>query len=158
MTEPIQISFDVDCAVDHAFDVWTARISSWWPRSHTVSAEDDADVVLERHVGGRIYERTTAGDEHDWGEVTAFEPPRRLSYLWHIRSDRADATEVAIRFTAINDRTTRVEIEHRGWEVLGTRADVWRDRNYAAWGTLLPRYRDALGVRPGKVGGSEASL
>lgn len=158
MTEPIQISFDVDCAVDHAFDVWTARISSWWPRSHTVSAEADADVVLERRVGGRIYERTTAGDEHDWGEVTAFEPPRRLSYLWHIRSDRADATEVAIRFTAINERTTRVEIEHRGWEVLGTRADTWRDRNCAAWGTLLPRYRDALGVCPGKVGGSEASL
>ena len=70
MTEPIQISFDVDCAVDHAFDVWTARISSWWPRSHTVSAQDDADVVLERRVGGRIYERTTVADEHDSGEVT----------------------------------------------------------------------------------------
>jgi uncharacterized protein YndB with AHSA1/START domain len=144
MTEPIQISFDVDCSVDHAFDVWTARLSSWWPRSHTVSAQDDADVVLERRVGGRIYERTTAGAEHDWGEVTAFEPPRRLSYLWHLRRDRADATEVAISFTAINERTTRVEIEHRGWEILGAGGDAWRDRNYAAWGTLLPRYRDAL--------------
>ena len=50
-------------------------------------------------VGGRIYERMTAGDEHEWGEVTAFEPPLRLSYLWHIRRDRADATEVAISFT-----------------------------------------------------------
>lgn len=144
MTEPIQISFDVDCPVAHAFDMWTARISSWWPRSHTVSAQDDADVVLERHVGGRIYERTTSGDEHDWGEVTAVEPPRRLSYLWQIRRDRADATEVAISFTSIDEGTTRVEIEHRGWERLGAEGDTWRDRNFAAWGTLLLRYRDAL--------------
>jgi uncharacterized protein YndB with AHSA1/START domain len=144
MTEPIQISFDVECPVAHAFEVWTARISSWWPRSHTVSAQDDANVVLERRVGGRIYERTTSGDEHEWGEVTAFEPPRRLSYLWHIRRDRADATEVAISFTSIDESTTRVEIEHRGWERLGTDAETWRDRNYAAWDTLLPRYREAL--------------
>jgi uncharacterized protein YndB with AHSA1/START domain len=144
MTEPIQISFDVDCPVAHAFEVWTERITSWWPRSHTVSAEADTDVVLERRVGGRIYERTTGGDEHDWGEVTAFEPPRRLSYLWHIRSDRTDATEVQISFTSIDGRSTRVEIEHRGWERLGARAESWRDRNYAAWGTLLPRYRDSL--------------
>jgi uncharacterized protein YndB with AHSA1/START domain len=144
MPEPIQISFDVDCPVDHAFEVWTERISNWWPRSHTVSAESEADVVLERRVGGRIYERTTAGDEHEWGEVTAFEPPLRLSYLWHIRRDRADATEVAISFTSIDERTTRVDIEHRGWERLGAEADTWRDRNYAAWGTLLPRYRGAL--------------
>ena len=48
MTEPIRITFDVDCTVAHAFEVWTARISSWWPRSHTVSAQADADVVLER--------------------------------------------------------------------------------------------------------------
>jgi uncharacterized protein YndB with AHSA1/START domain len=144
MTEPIQISFDVECPVTHAFEVWTERISSWWPRSHTVSGQDDADVVLERRVGGRIYERTTAGDELDWGEVTAFEPPRRLSYLWHIRRDRAEATEVAISFTPIDEGTTRVEIEHRGWERLGAESDTWRDRNYAAWGTLLPRYREAL--------------
>jgi uncharacterized protein YndB with AHSA1/START domain len=144
MTEPIQISFDVECPVAHAFDVWTTRISSWWPRSHTVSAESDADVVLERRVGGRIYERTPTGVEHDWGEVTAFEPPRRLSYLWHIRRDRADATEVAISFTSLGDRITRVEIEHHGWERLGAEAETWRDRNHAAWGTLLPRYREAL--------------
>lgn len=143
MTEPIQIAFDVDCPVARAFEVWTTRISSWWPRSHTVSAEAGADVVLERRVGGRIYERTLAGVEHDWGEVTAFEPPRRLSYLWHLRRDPANATEVAIRFSSIDERTTRVEIEHRGWDRLGADAEAWRDRNHAAWGTLLPRYREA---------------
>jgi uncharacterized protein YndB with AHSA1/START domain len=154
MTEPIQISFDVDCPVAHAFEVWTERIANWWPRSHTVSAEAGTDVVPERHVGGRIYERTKGGNEHEWGEVTAFEPPRRLSYLWHIRRDRADATEVQISFTSVDASTTRVEIEHRGWERLGAQAESWRDRNCAAWDTLLPRYRDALaGVLGGEGSG-----
>ena len=36
-----------------------------------------------------------AGAEVEWGEVTAFEPPHRLAYLWHIRRDRADATAMA---------------------------------------------------------------
>ncbi|MFI7065170.1 hypothetical protein ACIBL3_29545 [Kribbella sp. NPDC050124] len=32
-------------------------------------------MVLERRLGGRIYERTQAGDEIDWGEITAWDPP-----------------------------------------------------------------------------------
>ena len=89
MTAPLLISFDVDCPADHAFDVWTSKIGTWWPRDHTVSG-DPEEIVLESGPGGRIYERTSAGERHEWGEVTAWEPPRRLSYLWHIGRDRAD--------------------------------------------------------------------
>jgi hypothetical protein len=63
----------------------------------------------------------------------------------------ADATEVAIRFTAINERTTRVEIEHRGWEVLGARADAWRDRNYAAWARCSRAIATLLSSVPGRL-------
>jgi hypothetical protein len=58
--------------------------------------------------------------------------------------DRADATEVEISFHELGRERTRVDIEHRGWERLGAGADGWRDRNVAAWGSLLPRYREAL--------------
>jgi uncharacterized protein YndB with AHSA1/START domain len=142
--EPLRISFDVDCPAGLAFELWTARIASWWPRSHTVSGESGAHVELEGRVGGRIYERTPTGVEHDWGEVTAFEPPRRLAYLWHIRRDRADATEVEISFRAIADRQTRVEIVHLGWERLVDAAESWRERNIRAWETMLPSYREAV--------------
>ena len=47
MIEPILLAFDVDCPVDRAFDIWTARIAQWWPRDHTVSAEADLMIVLE---------------------------------------------------------------------------------------------------------------
>jgi uncharacterized protein YndB with AHSA1/START domain len=94
--EPLELEFTVDCSPEHAFDTWARRIGTWWPKGHSVSADPELTVVLEPRVGGRIYERTPDGTEHDWGEVLAWEPPHRLSYLWHIRLDRADATEVTI--------------------------------------------------------------
>jgi uncharacterized protein YndB with AHSA1/START domain len=141
--EPIRLSFDVDCPADHAFDVWTTRIDRWWPADHTVSGEADSLVVLEGRAGGRIFERTPSGVEHEWGEVTVWEPPSRLGYLWHLRRDRADATEVEIRFVASGAATTRVEIEHRGWERLGEGGEEQRDRNRGGWATLLPHFVDA---------------
>lgn len=140
MIEPIRLTFDVDCPVDHAFDVWTARIAQWWPKDHSVTAEPDLTIVLEGRPGGRIFERTSSGVEHDWGEVTIWEPPRRLGYTWHLNRDRSDATDVEIRFVARGDAATQVKIEHRGWERLGAEGAPWRDRNRGGWATLLPHY------------------
>ena len=143
MIEPIRLSFEVACPVEHAFATWTGRTSTWWPASHTVTAADDVRITFEPRVGGRIFERTPAGDEHDWGEITAWEPPRRLAYLWHLRADRADATDVEITFVPVGAARTRVEIEHRGWERLGTAGVERRDRNRGGWAGLLPHYMDA---------------
>jgi len=138
--EPIRLTFEVDCPVDRAWDVWTARIAQWWPNDHTVSAEEGLTVVLEGRRGGRIFERRSSGVEHDWGEVTTWEPPTRLGYTWHLKRDRSDATQVEIRFVARGDGSTEVEIEHSGWERLGAGGEDWRDRNYGGWSTLLPHY------------------
>jgi len=148
--EPIRLSFDVACPPEHAFDVWTGDIDRWWPADHTVTGASDLVVVLEGRPGGRIYERTATGIEHDWGEVTVWEPPRRLGYLWHLRRDRADATEVEIRFVGLGEDRTRVEIEHRGWEVLGAEGETWRDRNRGGWATLLPAFVAAAGGAAGE--------
>ena len=64
----------------------------------------------------------------------------RLRYLWHLRRDRADATEVEVRYLDRGDATTTVEIEHRGWEALGAEGEAWRDRNQGGWATLLPHF------------------
>jgi uncharacterized protein YndB with AHSA1/START domain len=138
--DPIELAFEVACPADRAFEVWTADIDRWWPADHTVTAEAGLTVVLERRRGGRIFERTPGGVEHDWGEVTVWEPPARFAYLWHLRRDRADATEVEIRFVALERTRTRVEIEHRGWERLGADGRPWRDRNLGGWSSLLPHY------------------
>lgn len=142
--EPLRLSFVVACPPEHAFSVWTARASGWWPVVHTVTCEPGLEVVFEDRVGGRIFERTPAGVEVDWGEITAWEPPRRLAYLWHIAADRADATDVEITFVDQGDDTTRVDIVHSGWERLGARGPTWRDANRAGWDGVLPHYHDAL--------------
>ncbi len=144
MIEPLRMSFEVGCPVDHAFDVWTSKIARWWPADHSVSGENGMQVVLEGRPGGRIFERTSSGTEHEWGEVVVWEPPSRLAYLWHLRRDRADATEVEISFIDQGDETTRVEIEHRGWERLGAQGEIWRNANRAGWSTLLPHYVAAI--------------
>jgi uncharacterized protein YndB with AHSA1/START domain len=141
VTPPLKITFDVGCPPAETFELWTAQTSTWWPASHTVSAQPDLEIVMEPRVGGRIYERTAAGDEHEWGQITAWEPPDRLTYLWHLRQDRADATEVQITFAAARDGGTTVCIEHRGWERLGARGPEGRAQNERGWQGLLPHFR-----------------
>jgi hypothetical protein len=149
MIEPLHLTFDVDCPADHAFDVWTADISRWWPSEHSVSGEPDLTVVLEPRLGGRIFERRLSGVEHDWGAVTIWDPPTRLGYTWHLNRDASDATDVEIRFIAQGESTTTVEIEHRGWDRLGADGQDWRDRNNGGWATLLPRFIEAARL-PGR--------
>lgn len=139
MTDPLHITFDVDCPAQHAFTVWTSQIGTWWPRDHTLTGDPD-DIVLESGPGGRIYERSSAGVRHEWGQVTVWEPPQRLVYRWHLGRDSADATEVEIHFVDEGDDRTRVEIEHRGWEQLGDVADTLRGQNRAGWESLLPHF------------------
>ncbi len=148
MTDPLTVAFEVACPPGQAFDLWTQRIDTWWPADHTVTGRDDCTVVLEPGVGGRIFEHTPEGDEYDWGEVTAWEPPHRLAYLWHLRRDRADATDVTVRFAPRGDGGTRVEIEHSGWERLGADGAVWRGRNEQGWQGLVPHFVSAATDRP----------
>ncbi len=140
MIEPLHISFEVDCPVEHAFDTWTSRIDDWWPADHTVSNDSTSTILLEREVGGRLYERTTDGSEFDWGRITQWDPPTDFGYTWHLRRDAADATDVMISFRPTRNRRTRVDIVHSGWERLGEGGQDWRDRNRGGWNTLLPHF------------------
>jgi len=138
--EPLTFSFEVACPQERAFDLWANRIKTWWPSDHTVSGRKDVTVILESGVGGRIFERTPEGEEHEWGEVTAWEPPQQLSYLWHLGSDRSDATTVTVMFVPNGPEETIVRIEHDGWERLGSRAEERRNRNSAGWQSLVNYY------------------
>jgi uncharacterized protein YndB with AHSA1/START domain len=140
MIEPIRVAFYVQCPAEHAFAVWTSKTAGWWPSDHTMSGETGVDIVIERRVGGRIFERTAAGDEHDWGEVVLWEPPRRLAYLWHIGASRADATEVEITFSDRGDGSSDVRIEHRGWERLGAGGEARRKQNRQGLEAVVPLF------------------
>jgi len=142
--EPLEISFEVASTTGHAFETWTRRIDAWWPADHTASGDPHARIVLEPGVGGRLYERSSDGVEHDWGRVIEWEPPTRFGYTWHLRRNAAEATDVHITFTSLDASRTRVDIVHTGWERLGDAGRDWRDQNHGGWDTLLPHFITAL--------------
>jgi uncharacterized protein YndB with AHSA1/START domain len=143
MSDPLRIVFEVACGVDHAFVTWTERIGIWWPADHTVGGAPTS-VVLEGWVGGRIYERTVQGQEHDWGVVTLWRPPEQLSYSWHLGIGPEGATYVEIRFLPLEGGRTRVEIEQSGWDRLGAAGAELQRRNQIGWESLVPHVRAAM--------------
>lgn len=144
--EPLRIEFTVACPPDEAFRLWAVDTSLWWPPARSVSGESGLRVEFEPRVGGRIFERSPGGIEHDWGEVVAWEPPRRVSCRWHPGAGRAEATDVEVTFARDYDGGgTRVTIVQAGWERLGGGARERRERAERAWAAVLESYREACG-------------
>ncbi len=122
-TLTIRKSVTVNCSPEHAFAVYTEGIGTWWPfATHSIGSEGKPPetAVFEPRVGGRLYERMTDGEEHDWATVTAWEPPRRFVIDWHVNPE-SPSTEVEVTFSRQGDGT-RVDVEHRGWESYGEKA------------------------------------
>ena len=144
MSSSLKMSFEVACSAEHAFRTWTAEIGTWWPSDHTVTGEADLRIVIQGRVGGRIYERTADGVEHDWGEVTVWGPPRN----WAICGTCAKTARMLLRSTSALSpwapTRTRVQIEHSGWERLGAVGEERRAKNLVGWETLLPHFRAAV--------------
>ena len=139
----IRKSLLVKAPVEHAFRVFTERIATWWPvATHSLGGEG-ADVVLEQHAGGRLYERAQGGEEHDWAEVVVWEPPRRVVLAWHV-NPRSPSTEVEVTFTA-ESGGTRLELEHRGWERYGEGAREAFGDYETGWDVVLAPYRREVG-------------
>ena len=149
---PVVRTVTVAAPVDLAFTVFTKSLNSWWPPSHRIGAAEIAEAVLECRPGGRWYERGVDGTECDWGRVLVWEPPHRLVLTWQITGewrydpDPAHASEIEVRFTAVDAQTTRVELEHRLLERLGPSAGALNEAvsGENGWGMILRRYADAV--------------
>jgi hypothetical protein len=142
VTEPLHLSFELDCSAAHAFDVWTSATAVWWPRDHTMCGDPET-VEIEGRVGGRIFERARNGEEHDWGVVTRWDPPLGLSFTWHLGRPSRDATEVDLTFVALAPARTRIDIDHAGWERLATAPDV-RERTRDNWAHVVGTFTRSI--------------
>ena len=130
-TEAIRKTVLVDFPPAEAFELFTARINSWWPvRTHSYGGDDVRSVVFEPAVGGRVYEQTDAG-EQDWARVREWDPPNGFVLDWLI-GDRG--TEVAVSFAA-EGPGSRVVLEHRGFA-----AEAARSKYDAGWDVVLAPY------------------
>jgi uncharacterized protein YndB with AHSA1/START domain len=106
----VRESVDVDCSLEEAFDLFTSRMSEWWPLDKASYAGDRAsEILLEQGVGGRFFERSVDGDELQVGTVIACDPPRLIVFTWKT-ADWEGETEVEVTFTP-EGQGTRVELE-----------------------------------------------
>jgi uncharacterized protein YndB with AHSA1/START domain len=146
----VRQSVVVPISQERAFEVFTARLADWWPvDTHVIGRKPVVAAVIEPREGGRWFERSADGSECDWGRVLAWEPPGRVVLSWQISPDwQADTsidTEVEVRFTPEDERSTRVELEHRGLDSFGDRAQEMRDtfESGGGWPLLLGRFAAA---------------
>jgi uncharacterized protein YndB with AHSA1/START domain len=115
------------------------------------------DAVIEPKAGGRWFEVGEDGNRCEWGEVLAWEPPTRLLLAWRIGTDWQYLpdllTEVEVRFTPIDDRTTRVELEHRLLENMGEAAEAARVtfESEHGWGAILAGYAKAASSKAARA-------
>jgi uncharacterized protein YndB with AHSA1/START domain len=149
---PVQKSVTVRASAEHAFRIFTEGFDSWWPRTHHIGSSPMKRAVIEPFVGGRCYSEQVDGTDCPWGKVVAWEPPRRVALAWMItpewkyEPDPSKASEVEIRFTALGDGTTRVDLEHRHFERHGSGGDEMRTRidSEGGWGSLLQLFRQQV--------------
>ncbi len=142
-TEPtVRKTLVVEAPAARAFEVFTDPIGAWWPLgTHARSTELAETAILQGREGGRASRRRRDADEADWGRVLVWEPPRRVVFTWEITQP---ATEVEVRFTPEGD-ATRVDLEHRGWERLGSEGEQRRQSYDEGWSYVLSRYEEAVG-------------
>lgn len=141
----IQKTIELDAPLEHAFRAWTEQIGRWWPLArHSVMGADATGCFIEPGIGGRLYE-TAAGDEHLWGTVAVWEPPRRLAHSWHPGRDLSERTMVRVTFTPLAPARTRLILTHTGWR---EGDENLRSTYHPHWDGVLDGYVTHLGSIP----------
>lgn len=149
---PVRQSITVRASADHTFRTFTSRLAEWWPLDPFSFGGSDriATMTLDPRVGGEVVEHWHDGTTRTWGSLLTWTPPTGFSMTWHITGE---PTEVELRFVAIDDSSTRVDLEHRGWDNLTPqqlRADCAVPGGYdggaidRGWTIILTAFRERL--------------
>ena len=152
---PVRKTVIVQATPQEAFEVFTARIDRWWPKTHGIGAAPLRETIIEPFVGGRWYTKCEDGAEVVVGHVRIWQPGERFVVGWEINARwKPDArvefaSEVDVQFIADVSGTTRVELVHRDFERMGA-ADGQTMRNSVdgGWPGLLELF-----VREASTGG-----
>jgi len=140
----VRKSVVVQATPQKAFDVFTAGIDRWWPKSHGIGSAPLRESIIEPFVGGRWYAKCDDGTDVTVGHVRVWQPGERFVVTWEISaawkpdSRVAFASEVEVRFLEDSDGRTRVELEHRDFERMGAAdGETMRNNVNGGWPTLL---------------------
>lgn len=150
--DEVRVAIEVAAPLDHAFRVFTEQFDSIKPREHNLLAVDIAETVLEAKPGGQVYDRGVDGTICVWARVLDVEAPHRLvlawliSPQWQIEEQEDRASEVEVRFSAIDDGNTRVELRHHGLARHGTGWESAAAGLEDGWPLYLNRFQQLCGT------------
>jgi uncharacterized protein YndB with AHSA1/START domain len=131
----------VDASPDDAFRIFTDEIGLWWRRGtpYWNDADRGLSVRIEPGVGGRfieVYDLDT-GTGFDVGQITAWEPGKRLALSWtQIGWPDGATTDLEVTFTPAPDGTL-VTLRQTGFERVGAGAEEFLDGYSRGWKEVL---------------------
>jgi hypothetical protein len=148
----VRKSVTVNASAARAFEVFTAGIDRWWPKTHGIGEAAVLESIIEPFVGGRWYTKHADGKDVVVGHVRAWDPPRRFVVGWEISANWkpdsrvAFASEVEVQFVAQTADTTRVDVEHRDFERMGSaEGATMRSSVDGGWPTILALFAQEAG-------------
>ncbi len=146
-------SMSVPLSQARAFELFTTRMTEFWPKEHSIGVSELAEVVIEPQSGGRWFERGVDGSECQWGRVSAWEPPRKVVLLWQIGADwQFDPefeTEVEVTFSSEGPDRSRLDLQHRNLQRYGANTEQMRTifDDPAGWTATLAGFAELAGAQ-----------
>jgi len=144
---PVRKTVWVNASPQRAFEVFTAGIDRWWPKTHGIGPTPPRKSVIEPFVGGRWYTTNEDGTQTVVGHVLVWRPAERFACSWEISAEWkpdarvAFASEVDVSFQADAQGGTRVDLEHRNFERMGRAGgEKMRKDVDGGWPALLDLY------------------
>ena len=153
MLDPLIKTIEVPCSQEEAFGVFVNEMSSWWPLGkYSVSAmggEVAKSLRVEPKQGGTIVEIGPDDTEHLWGTIRSYNPHDFISMDFHIphpSEETESASLVEVRFTALANEHTRVELTQSNWEAFGDMAEALRGGYSGGWVAIFEHaFKSACG-------------
>jgi hypothetical protein len=137
--ESIVKTIEVPCSQEKAFNVFM-EMGSWWPTDRFATSVMRGQTVkalrIDARQGGQIVEVGSDGHEQLWGTIKTYDPYSYLNMDFHIphpSEANPGFSTVEVRFTALNDDRTRVELTQSNWEALGDVAEMVQSGYGQAW-------------------------
>ena len=152
MIEPLVKTIEVPCNQRKAFTVFL-DMGSWWPTNKFATSVMRGQIVKALRVdakeGGKIIEVGSDGQEQLWGTIKSYDPYGYVKMDFHIphpSEKNPGFSTVEVRFTALDDDRTRVELKQSNWEALGDVAKMVQGGYRQAWVAIFEgAYKAACG-------------
>lgn len=150
MLEPIVKTIEVPCSQENAFKVFVNEMGTWWPldkRSMSMKSGKPAKSLrIEPKQGGKIVEIGHDDTEHLWGTIKSYDPYDSITLNFHMGLPAENASLVEVRFTALQQERTRVELTQSNWEAFGDMAEMLRGFYGSGWVVIFEKaFKSACG-------------